>query len=125
VQLRGDGPGGGDGGAGLAQEPADAEVPELAHEVGVQEDVARLQVAVNHRVRLVGVEEDEGRAHLADDLGAHLPCQWRRVVGAREPVLEAAVGEELVHQAEGLPARANQRDKVWMPHSAENSNLQW
>ena len=127
VELCGDGPGGGGrhGRVRLAQEPADAEVPQLADQVGVQEDVARLQVAVDHRVWLVRVEEDQGRAHLADDLGAHLPCQWRRVVDAREPVLEAAVGEEFVNQAERLPAGADQCDEVWMPHYAEDSNLQW
>jgi hypothetical protein len=42
---------------------------------------------MDHRVRLIRVEEDHGRAHLADDLGAHLPCQWWCVVGARESVL--------------------------------------
>uniref|UniRef100_A0A453P7W0 Uncharacterized protein n=1 Tax=Aegilops tauschii subsp. strangulata TaxID=200361 RepID=A0A453P7W0_AEGTS len=117
--------GGGGGGAGLRQEAADAEVPQLAHQVGVQEDVGRLQVPVDHRVRLVRVQERQGRAHLVDDPGAHLPCQRRRVVRAREPVLEAAVREVLVHQAERLPARPDQRNEVRVPYSAEDSNLPW
>jgi hypothetical protein len=101
---------------GLGQELAEAEVPQLADEVGVEEDVGQRKVAVHHRMRLVRMEEDQGRAHLADDLGARLPCQ---------PVLEAAVGEKLVHQSECLLARADQCDEVWMPQSAEDSNLQW
>lgn len=118
--------GGGGGGAGvrLYQEPADAEVAQLADEVGVEEDVRRLQVAVDNRVRLVRVEEAQRRAHLVDDPGAHLPCQWRRVVQAGQAVLEAAFGEEFVHQAKCLPARADQSDEVWMSYSTENSNLQ-
>uniref|UniRef100_A0A0A9FRD6 Uncharacterized protein n=1 Tax=Arundo donax TaxID=35708 RepID=A0A0A9FRD6_ARUDO len=125
VQLCGDGPGDvGSGGVGLVQEPADAEVPQLAHEVGVEEDVGRLQVTMDHRVWLARVEKYQGRAHLVDDLGAHLPCQWWRVVGARQPILETAVGKELVHQTECLLACPDQRDEVRMPHSTEDCNLQ-
>lgn len=66
----------------MDQQAADAEVTELADEVSIEEDVTGLEIPVDDRVGLVGMEEDERGANLPDDPDADLPCEGWSVIQA-------------------------------------------
>ncbi|BAS95213.1 Os05g0550900, partial [Oryza sativa Japonica Group] len=88
------------------EEAGEAEVGDLHVEVGVEEDVVGLDVAVHDGRRLDGVEVRQRGGGLDGDVEAERPCQGalRRAV-AVQVVRDGAVGHELVHQQQ-LPAAA-------------------
>lgn len=92
--------------------------------VGVEKDVLGLEVAVDRRFRLLGVEEDQRGANLRRDAHAGLPCERRGLAGAPEAVLEVSVGNELVHEGAGLAACPDKGREVRMPNFAQNFHLQ-
>lgn len=76
-----------------------AQGPDLDVHVAVQEDIAWLEVQVQQR-RLNAVEEVHGQAGLMDDAELELPAE---AVGGQH-LLQGAIGHELHHNAQGLPA---------------------
>ena len=75
-----------------------AEVAEPGVVRGVEHDVGRLDVAVDHRLVELVVEVVERRRHAGHHRVALPPVQRRGVLAAEEVPVQAAVGHVVVHQ---------------------------
>lgn len=101
-----------------------ADVADLAHQVAVEQDVARFQVPVDDGLRLGAVQEGQPARHLEDDADSDVPGERPRPLSAEEQaVLDAAVLHVLVHQAAALRAGPQQHQQVRVPQLAENLHL--
>lgn len=105
------------------QQAAQAGVGELAAAAGGgEQDVGRLEVAVDHAVV---VEEDERGAHLGGDARALRPQQRLLIRISDKAVVKAAGGEVLVDERRRLRsgARAQERHHVGVPQLAQRLHL--
>ncbi|BAT06225.1 Os08g0514033, partial [Oryza sativa Japonica Group] len=92
----------GEGAAVEVEDAGEAEVAEPRAEGGVEEDVAGLDVAVEHHGAVLVVDVVQAGGDVGDDVAAALPAQRRPLLvdgASPENVLvQAAVGHVLVHQ---------------------------
>jgi len=116
---------GGDVAQPWLRQPGQPEVRDLAVEPVVQEDVARLDVAVVDGRRGREVQVRDALRRLARDGQALVPPERRAVHGAVQVVGEGAVGDELVHHQRLLQvdAAAEQAHQAAVVHLRQHAHL--